>query len=148
VCRLGNVYGPRQSPHGEAGVVAIFSHHLWAGQTPTMYGFGDATRDYVHVRDVARAMFAAVGSGGIFNISTGVETKVSQILGMLQGAAKTTLKAELAPLRAGELERSCMDPRRAAEQLGWHAEIDLQDGLSATYHALVEEFEDIASGGV
>ncbi len=72
VCRLGNVYGPRQSPHGEAGVVAIFSHLLWSGKSPTLYGFGKPTRDYVHVHDVAQALLAASGNGGTFNISTGV----------------------------------------------------------------------------
>jgi UDP-glucose 4-epimerase len=141
VCRLGNIYGPRQTPHGEAGVVAIFSHHLWRGKAPTLYGFGKATRDYVHVQDVARALIVAAGRGGVFNISTGVETDVSQIFDMLQDAAQTELQPELAPLRPGELERSCMDRQRASEQLGWRAEIDLHEGLGRTYHALVEEFE-------
>jgi UDP-glucose 4-epimerase len=141
VCRLGNVYGPRQSPHGEAGVVAIFSHHLWRGASPTLFGFGEPTRDYVHVHDVARALLVAVDQPGVFNISTGVETPVSEIFELMKAAANATIDGQLAPLRAGELERSCMDPSRAREQLDWHAETTLDEGLAETYHALVEEFE-------
>jgi UDP-glucose 4-epimerase len=141
VCRLGNVYGPRQSPHGEAGVVAIFSHWLWRGESPSVYGFGRATRDYVHVYDVARALLDASGRGGTFNISTGVETDVLHIFNTLQQAAGTSLSPRLLPLRPGELERSCMDPRRANSELHWHAGIDLDEGLQTTYNALVEGFE-------
>jgi UDP-glucose 4-epimerase len=141
VCRLGNVYGPRQSPHGEAGVVAIFSHSLWRGASPTLYGFGEPTRDYVHVDDVARALLAAVGHAGVFNISTGVETAVSRIFELLRAASNSTVSGEPAPLRAGELERSCLDPSRAHEQLGWRAGVGLEEGLAATYEALVAEFE-------
>jgi UDP-glucose 4-epimerase len=141
VCRLGNVYGPRQSPHGEAGVVAIFSHSLWHGAPPILFGFGKPTRDYVHVHDVARALLAAVGHAGVFNISTGVETAVSQVFELLRAAADTTVQGELAPLRTGELERSCLDPSRAREQFGWGAEIGLEEGLAATYQALSAEFE-------
>jgi UDP-glucose 4-epimerase len=141
ICRLGNVYGPRQSPHGEAGVVAIFSHHLWRGDPPTLFGFGKPTRDYVHVHDVAHALLAAMGRPGVFNVSTGIETPVAGILELLRGAAQVRVEAQLAPLRAGELERSCLDPSRAHQQLGWQARIELADGLSETYHALVAEFE-------
>lgn len=141
ICRLGNVYGPRQSPHGEAGVVAIFSHHLWRGDPPTLFGFGKPTRDYVHVHDVAQALLAALGQAGIFNVSTGIETPVSSIFEHLRSAAKGTLEGQLAPLRAGELQRSCLDPSLAHQQLGWQASIALADGLAETYHALVAEFE-------
>ena len=79
ICRLANVYGPRQNPHGEAGVVAVFSHCLWRGASPTLFGFGKPTRDYVHVHDVARALLAAVGQAGVFNVSTGVETDVATV---------------------------------------------------------------------
>jgi UDP-glucose 4-epimerase len=140
VCRLGNVYGTRQSPHGEAGVVAIFSHRLWRGDVPTLYGFGEPTRDYVHVEDVSRALLAALGNGGTFNVSTGTETSVSEIFELLQRAAGTKSQAELAPLRQGELVRSCLDPGRAGRELGWRAEIGLRDGLERTYHSLVAEF--------
>lgn len=141
ICRLGNVYGPRQSPHGEAGVVAIFSHQLWRGTAPTLFGFGKPTRDYVHVGDVASALLAAVGKAGVFNVSTGTETAVSRIFELLRDAAQATVEAELAPLRPGELERSCLDPTLARRQLGWEAEIGLEEGLSGTYRALVEHFE-------
>lgn len=145
VCRLGNVYGPRQSPHGEAGVVAIFSHHLWRGDSPTLFGFGKPTRDYVHVHDVAQALLAALAHPDVFNISTGIETPVSGIFAMLRAAAKVAVEEELAPLRAGELERSCLDPSRAREQLGWQAQIELAEGLAETYHALVQEFQPVDS---
>jgi UDP-glucose 4-epimerase len=142
VCRLGNVYGPRQNPHGEAGVVAIFSHQLSHGETPTLFGFGKPTRDYVHVHDVAQALRAAIGQAGVFNVSTGVETPVSRLFELLRAAANVTIEGELAPLRAGELERSCLDSSRAREELGWRAEIGLEDGVGATYHALVAGFGD------
>lgn len=141
VCRLGNVYGPRQSPHGEAGVVAIFSHRMWLGEAPTLFGFGKPTRDYVHVQDVVEALLAAVGRGGVFNVSTGVETPVSRIFELIRAAANVSTEAELAPLRSGELERSCLDPSRAYHQLGWRAATPLEQGLPATYEALVEGFQ-------
>ncbi len=109
ICRLGNVYGPRQSPHGEAGVVAIFSHLLWTGTRPTVYGEGAPTRDYVHVGDVVRCMRAASGTRGVFNVATGVETDVLSLLSHLQAAAGTALEPVLKPLRPGELMRSCLD---------------------------------------
>jgi UDP-glucose 4-epimerase len=141
ICRLANVYGPRQNPHGEAGVVAVFSHCLWRGASPTLFGFGKPTRDYVHVHDVARALLAAVGQAGVFNVSTGVETDVATVFESLRTAAGMALQGELAPLRPGELERSCIDPSRAREQLGWEAEVGLEEGLAATFRALTDEFE-------
>jgi UDP-glucose 4-epimerase len=141
VCRLGNVYGPRQSPHGEAGVVAIFSYHLWRRDPPTLYGFGRPTRDYVHVHDVARALLAAIARPGVFNIASGSKTDVMQIFRVLESAAGTSVDPILAPLRPRELEQSCMDPTRARRELGWQPKIALADGLRSTYHALVEEFE-------
>jgi UDP-glucose 4-epimerase len=141
VCRLGNVYGPRQSPHGEAGVVAIFSHSLWRGDSPTLFGFGKPTRDYVHVHDVARALVLAVGQAGVFNVATGVETPVSRVFELLRAAASANVQGEPAALRAGELERSCLDPSRARERFGWRAEVGLEEGLASTYAALIAEFE-------
>jgi UDP-glucose 4-epimerase len=141
VCRLGNVYGPRQSPHGEAGVVAIFSHHLWAGRVPTLFGHGKPTRDYVEVSDVADAMIRAIGTGGVFNVATGIETAVEDIYANLERAAGTSIAPNLAPLRAGELVRSRLDPSRARAILGWHARIELTEGVTRTYAALVAEFE-------
>jgi UDP-glucose 4-epimerase len=145
VCRLGNVYGPRQSPHGEAGVVSIFSHLLWQGQPPRVFGYGKPTRDYVHVYDVARALIAAAGRGGTFNVSTGIETDVATLLAALQRIAGTSIVPEEAPLRPGELERSCLDPTRAHTQLHWRAEIGIEEGLKSTYQALTEGFESESS---
>ena len=146
VCRLGNVYGPRQSPHGEAGVVAIFSHALWSDRRPTLFGFGKPTRDYVEVSDVADAMLRAVGAGGVFNIATGVETSVEELYEKLAAAAGKHVIPELAPLRAGELTRSCLDPTRARDVLQWKAQVALADGLARTYEALVSEWERDRSG--
>jgi UDP-glucose 4-epimerase len=141
VCRLGNVYGPRQSPHGEAGVVAILSHRLWAEETPVLYGHGAPTRDYIHVADVVRAMLMALGTRGTFNVATGHETSVLEVYDILQEAAGRRLEPDLQPLRPGELERSCMDPGRALERLGWRAELDVRTGMTETYRALLEGFE-------
>src|SRR5918999_2546854 len=141
ICRLGNVYGPRQSPHGEAGVVAIISHHLWRGTTPTLFGHGEPTRDYIHVYDVVAPMPKALGTRGTFNIATGIETSVLDLYDMLQSAAGKQIDPHLAPLRSGELERSSMDVTRARDALGWSARTELDKGVKDTYHALVREFE-------
>ncbi len=141
VCRLGNVYGPRQSPHGEAGVVAIFSHCLYSGRAPQIFGFGKPTRDYVHVLDVVSALRAAVGVRGTFNVATGAETDVLSVWNALALAAGAAVEPQLAPLRAGELERSCMNPARARRELGWEARVGIEDGLRDTYTALIAEFE-------
>jgi UDP-glucose 4-epimerase len=141
VCRLGNAYGPRQSPHGEAGVVAIFSHRLWTGEQATLFGHGKATRDYVYVSDIADALVRAAGVSGVFNIATGREVPVSEIFEQVRAAAGVESEPLLAPLREGELERSGLDSSRAAETLGWKAEVPLDQGIKQTYGALVEEFE-------
>jgi len=141
VCRLGNVYGPRQSPHGEAGVVAIFAHHLHTGATPRLYGHGAPTRDYVFVGDVVAALLAASGRAGTYNIATGVETDVASIWRELSAAAGTQIEPELADLRPGELQHSCLDAARAERELGWHPQVPIADGLRVTYEALVAEFQ-------
>ncbi|HTD57996.1 MAG TPA: NAD-dependent epimerase/dehydratase family protein [Solirubrobacteraceae bacterium] len=141
VCRLGNVYGPRQSPHGEAGVVAIFSEHLHTGRTPRMFGHGKPTRDYVYVGDVVAALIAANGKRGTFNVATGVETDVLALWNMLKATAGSHVEPQLADLRPGELERSCLDCGRAERELGWRATVPIEEGLMRTYVALVEEFQ-------
>jgi len=152
VCRLGNVYGPRQSPHGEAGVVAIFSHHLYTGQAPKLYGQGKPTRDYVYVGDVVSALLAASGKSGTYNIATGVETDVMTIWKGLQAAAESThapgaapdpgsLQPELADLRPGELQHSRLDASRAERDLGWRPQVSIAEGLARTYAAMVEDFQ-------
>jgi UDP-glucose 4-epimerase len=140
VCRLGNVYGPRQSPFGEAGVVSIFSHALWRGEAPKLFGYGKPTRDYIHVGDVARAMRAALGKGGTYNVSTSTETNVEDVYRALTVAADKDLEPELTALRTGELERSCMDNSKARNELGWAPQVGLDQGLKETYLALVTGF--------
>jgi UDP-glucose 4-epimerase len=144
VCRLGNVYGPRQNPHGEAGVVAIFTNRLHTGERPTLYGHGRPTRDYVYVADVVAGLLAAQGHAGTFNIATGVETDVSTIWRELREAAESDLEPNLADLRPGELRRSCLDVSRAAAELGWRPLTPIDEGLRLTYEALVAEFESAA----
>ena len=141
ICRLGNVYGPRQSPHGEAGVVAIFSDHLHSGKTPKMFGHGKPTRDYVYVGDVVSALMAANGTAGTFNIATGVETDVLTLWNVLKAAAGSDIEPQLADLRPGELKRSCLDASLAERELGWRAAVPVKDGLERTYAALVKEFQ-------
>ena len=141
VCRLGNVYGPRQSPHGEAGVVAIFTHHLHSGRAPKLFGHGEPTRDYVYVADVVSALLAASGRSGTYNVATGVQTDVMTVWNELRDAAGSELEPELADLREGELRHSCLDAGLAERELGWRAEVGIADGLRLTYEALFEEFE-------
>ena len=140
ICRLGNVYGPRQSPHGEAGVVAIFSEHIHTGRTPKMFGNGDPTRDYIHVSDVVSAMRAAHGTRGTFNVATGTETSVRRLWEILADESGTAIVPDLAPLRSGELERSCMDTSLAASAIGFSAAVAIDEGLRSTYRELVAEF--------
>jgi UDP-glucose 4-epimerase len=135
VLRYGNVYGPRQDPHGEAGVVAIFFGKLTQGEAPLIFGDGLQTRDYVYVGDVVAANLAALdyhGPHGVFNIGTGRETNVVDLLAACQTAAGTSVSPEHQPARLGELERSCLDVSLAARELGWRASVELADGLAGT----------------
>ena len=139
--RLGNVYGPRQMPHGEAGVVAIFMGLLRDGGTPTIYGDGTQTRDYVFVGDVARAMIAAFdkdGSvfnkdGSVFNVGTSTETSVLQLYDAIQRVSGIEREPRFAPPRLGELQRSVLDVTLARRELGWRPERSLEEGLTATW---------------
>jgi UDP-glucose 4-epimerase len=137
VMRLGNVYGPRQTPHGEAGVVAIFSFRLVAGEPCTLYGHGSPTRDYVHVLDVVAALRAASGRSGIYNVGTGIETDVATLYARLAEAAGSTAEPVLAELRPSELLHSSLDASRARRDLGWAPRIELAEGLAGTYQAMV-----------
>ena len=148
VCRLGNVYGPRQSPHGEAGVVAIFAEHLHGGRAPKLYGHGKPTRDYIYVGDVVRALQAALGSAGTYNVATGVETDVLSVWNELRRVAEGSSdpgpgapEPELAELRPGELKRSVLDPGLAERELGFKAQVGIAEGFKLTYDALVRELE-------
>jgi UDP-glucose 4-epimerase len=132
--RYGNVYGPRQDPHGEAGVVSIFFSTLLANEAPKVFGDGAQTRDYVYVGDVARATLAAAGrDGGVYNVGTGRETSVVELLDLCQRIAATRFDATFMPARPGEIQRSVLDPSRAVDELGWRAEHSLEDGLRETY---------------
>ncbi|HTW89582.1 MAG TPA: NAD-dependent epimerase/dehydratase family protein [Candidatus Binataceae bacterium] len=133
--RYANVYGPRQDPHGEAGVVAIFCGRLLAGQQVTIFGDGEQTRDYLFVGDIVRANLAALHckTSGEFNIGTGIETSVNRLYQELAAAAGVDRQAVHAPRRAGEQRRSVISPGRAAEHLRWHPEVPLSEGLRATF---------------
>jgi UDP-glucose 4-epimerase len=132
--RLGNVYGPRQDPHGEAGVVAIFMNLLREGETPSIFGDGTQTRDYVYVGDVVAATLAAVGhTGGVFNVGTGGETSVLDLCERIQVVSGIRREPAFAPPRAGELQRSVLDPGLAKRELGWEAYRSLDEGLAATW---------------
>jgi UDP-glucose 4-epimerase len=141
VCRLGNVYGPRQSPHGEAGVVAIFSGCIHEGRAPKIFGHGKPTRDYVYVEDVVRALIASSGRRGTYNVATSVETDVATLWRELKQVSGSDLEPELADLRPGELQRSRLDVGRAQRELGWSPQVSIDDGLQRTYRALIQEFE-------
>jgi UDP-glucose 4-epimerase len=136
--RYGNVYGPRQDPLGEAGVIAIFCGKLDSGESPTVFGDGLQTRDYVYVGDVVAANLAAVDAPvhGPVNIGTGVETNVLElvsILGELGGVDR--FEPQFEPARLGELARSCLDIGRARATLGWAPSVAIRDGLRLTLEA-------------
>ena len=130
-----NVYGPRQDPHGEAGVVAIFSQALLAGRPTKIFGDGTDTRDYVFVDDVVDAFAKAAGEAGggqRFNIGTGVETSVRQLHTAIASAVGAPDEPEFHPARLGDLKRSCLDNSRAASVLGWRPNVNLDDGVART----------------
>jgi len=138
--RLGNVFGPRQDPMGEAGVIAIFCGLLRSGGRPTIYGDGTQTRDYVYVGDVVRAQLAAGQAEvtGEINVGTGRETSVLDIVEVmkeLEPAAAAGFDPAFAEARLGEIERSCLDVSRAREELGFEAQTSLRDGMRATLEA-------------
>jgi UDP-glucose 4-epimerase len=131
---FANVYGPRQDPHGEAGVVAIFAGDLLGGRTPTIYGDGTQTRDYVFVEDVTDACWrAALQGGGMYlNVGTGVETSVVDLYAKMAAIVGTDVEPRHAAARPGEQQRSCLDPSRAAKDLGWEPWTTLDEGLTRT----------------
>jgi UDP-glucose 4-epimerase len=136
--RYGNVYGPRQDPLGEAGVVAIFCGRLLAGQRPVVFGDGLQTRDYVHVDDVVTANLAAAESdvSGSFNIGTGIETTVLQLVEALAPHATADWEPEHQPERSGEVRRIALDCTRAREALGWESVVGIEDGLTQTLESV------------
>ena len=144
--RYSNVYGPRQNPHGEAGVVALFSKRLLEGQNLRIFGDGEQTRDYVYVGDVATANLAAAGLPATepasiddvaFNVATGSETSVVQLADALIGVSGAGVRKEFAPARPGELGRSCLDVSKL-EARGWSPRVELAEGLRRTYEHIAE----------
>lgn len=137
--RLGNVYGPRQDPLGEAGVIAIFCGRLREGKRPTVFGDGKQTRDYIYVGDVVAAALAAAESEatGPVNIGTGIETDVLELVRLLGKLGGTeSFEAELAPPRPGEVQRISIDPARAKRELGWKPQMGLEEGLRVTLDSI------------
>jgi len=134
VLRFGNVFGPRQDPHGEAGVVAIFLGRLRDGGICKIFGDGEQERDYVYVGDVVQALLAAAAvEGGIFNVGMGRAVSVLELYELCRKVAGSDLAPEHAPARSGELQRSVLDVGKAADELGWRPETSLEDGLRRTW---------------
>ena len=138
--RLGNVYGPRQDPLGEAGVIAIFCGRLRSGEAPVVYGDGRQTRDYIYVGDVVAATLAAADgdAAGAFNIGTGRETSVLDLIERLRGLSGGAgrFEPEFAPARPGEVQRIAIDPERARDGLGWTPSTGLDEGLRRTLESV------------
>ena len=134
ILRLANVYGPRQDPRGEAGVVAIFTNAMLKGQSPNIFGDGNDERDYVFVGDVVDAIFLAseIFCSGPFNIGTGVGTSTNKIFEILARHCGYTKLPEHAPPRPGDINRISLDARRADHELGWRSKTLLEDGLKST----------------
>ena len=147
ILRLANVYGPRQDPTGESGVITIFCARLLAGQRPTIYGDGTQTRDYVYVGDVVAAFLAAAGHGrpGIWNIGTGAEVSVLDLASMIGDVAGRPADPEFAPFRPGELQRSAIAVERAKRDIGWSPATSLADGIRATYQWIAADAPDRAA---
>jgi UDP-glucose 4-epimerase len=151
--RFGNVYGPRQDPHGEAGVVAIFCGRILDGRALTIFGDGEQTRDYVYVGDVAeavvRASTAPLPAPGrldarAFNIGTGVGTSVLRLARILKDASRSDVAIEHAPRRPGEMQHSVLDVDKAREVLGWVARVSIEDGLARSFAWFAERHATVA----
>ncbi|HEX2267148.1 MAG TPA: NAD-dependent epimerase/dehydratase family protein, partial [Actinomycetota bacterium] len=135
---LANIYGPRQDPFGEAGVVGIFGSKMLAGETPTIFGDGNQTRDYLFVDDTVHAFSLASdrGSGGLYNIGTGLETSVNRVFQLLAQVIGFRRKPSFGPPRKGDLLRSALDCSLAEKELGWKPWTALEDGFRETIEAL------------
>ena len=140
ILRYGNVYGPRQDPFGEAGVVAIFANAMMGGRPPTIFGDGSHERDYVYVDDVVRANVLALAQAedGVYNIGTGEGTTVAQVFDALAGATDYGGDPEHAAERPGDVHRIYLDVRRAERGLGWRASVSLEEGIRCTVDAMRE----------
>jgi UDP-glucose 4-epimerase len=130
------VYGPRQQPELEGGVIAIFLDRMAQDDGTVIFGDGTQTRDFVYVGDVVRALLAAEGRGGVFNVGTGLETSVNELHALCRRVSGSEHEPEYAPARPGDALRSVVDPSRAGRELGWRAEVSLEAGLRATWESL------------
>lgn len=132
--RYANVYGPRQNPHGEAGVVAIFTQRMLDGEQPVIYGDGEQTRDYVYVGDVVRANLRALehGESGTFNVGTSVETSVNELFRAIRDLIDENVEEVHEEGRPGEQRRSVLDYSLSSRELGWEPSVSLRDGLART----------------
>ncbi len=143
ILRYANVYGPRQDPLGEAGVVAIFTGKILNGETPTIFGNGEQTRDYVYVKDVVQANLLAInGKEGTYNIGTGIETSVNELVKMLEKVSGKKITPSYAPPRKGEVQRISLDFKKAKMLLGFQPKYSLEEGLRETFdwYKALEEF--------
>ncbi len=133
ILRYSNVYGPRQDPLGEAGVVAIFTGKILKGENPVIYGDGTQTRDYLYVDDVVRANLLAMdGKEGTYNIGTGIETSVNELLGIFAGLLSKEVNPQYSQARKGEVHRISLDGERARKELGFAPKYSLEEGLKKT----------------
>ena len=135
ILRYGNVFGPRQNPHGEAGVVAIFCNRLINNKTPVINGDGEQTRDYIFVEDVVRANLMALeqNNSGIFNVGTGQETSVNKLTRSLLRIVRSNIEADTAQGLDYEQRRSCLDYKKIKKCMGWEPKVSLEEGLRETY---------------
>lgn len=133
--RYGNVYGPRQDPYGEAGVVAIFCNQLIKDEQPVLYGYGSMIRDYIHVSDVVEANIMAMdrGEGEIYNIGTGKPTSVQELFLVLKDISGGNVEPELAEAREGEISEIYLNCEKATKELGWEPKVNLKEGLRETF---------------
>jgi UDP-glucose 4-epimerase len=137
--RFANVFGPRQEPSLEGGVIAIFLNRLAAGQETSIFGDGEQTRDFIFVEDVVSGVLAATGhEGGVFNIGTGVETSVTELHAVCRRVTGIDREPTYEAARPGDISRSVIDPSLAGRELGWRAEHSLEDGLRLTWESLQE----------
>ncbi len=148
ILRFPNVYGPRQSPHGEAGVCSILAGMMLAGETPTLYGHGAPLRDYVYVGDIARACVLALkkGNGATVNLGSAKGASVRELFDIIKGLTGFSGKPVMRDLRAGEVEKIYITGAKAAEVLGWKPEVSLKDGLAKTVEFIKAQAEAAKAG--
>ena len=143
--RYGNVYGPRQNAYAEAGVIAIFSTNILEGKTPTIFGDGEQTRDFVYIEDIVKANLLMLESPvcGIFNVGTGKETSVNQIFDYIKSASGMDIKKVHTEPKKGEIKRSCLSPEKIKKMAGWKAEVPIEEGIRKTFNWFKENIGSV-----